>query len=172
MMSRAVSNFVLATALTLAVAACGQETAVNPPTEPAPAIETPDIAAPGVGSGSAGAGLMPGTGPTSFVGRWSAKVEWCAAPSGEGRPIEITATRFEGYENSCGIATVDQTVNGYDATLRCQSEGTTTTERVTMVVAGQTLTLTYPDRGGDPVTLNKCTTLGDTSTKAPALPMP
>lgn len=172
MTSKALSNLALATVLTLVAAACGQETAVNPPTEPAPAIETPDMAAPGVGSGVAGAGMMPGTGPTSFVGRWTANVAWCAAPSGDSRPIEITATRFEGYENSCDIATVDQTINGYDATLRCQSEGKTTTERVNMVVAGQTLTLTYLDRSGDPVTLTKCTTLGDTSTKAPALPTP
>jgi len=156
----------------LVLAACGREADVNPPTEPAPAVETPEMAAPGVGSGVAGAGLMPGTGPASFVGRWTANVEWCAAPSGEGRPIEITTTRFEGYENSCEITAIDQTINGYDATLRCEAEGQTTTERVGMVVAGQTLTLTYLDRGGDPVTLTKCTTLGDTSTKAPALPMP
>lgn len=156
----------------LALAACGREADVNPPTEPATAVETPEMAAPGVGSGVAGAGLMPGAGPASFVGRWTAKVEWCAAPSGEGRPIEITTSRFEGYENSCEITAIDQTINGYDATLRCEAEGQTTTERVGLVVAGQTLTLTYLDRGGDPVTLTKCTTLGDTSTKAPALPMP
>lgn len=157
---------------TCVLGACGRKPAVNPPTDPAPAIEASDSAAPGIGSGAAGAELMPGTGPISFVGRWSANVEWCAAPSGEGRPIEITATRFEGYGKSCEIAAVDETINGYDATLNCIADGLPGTERVNMAVTGQTLTLTGLDRSGEPVALTKCTTLGDTSTKAPALPMP
>lgn len=173
MMSRPLSKLVLMPVLSVALlTACSQEAAVNPPTEPAPAIGTSGLAAPGVGSGVAGAGFMPGTGPATFVGRWAANVEWCAAPKGEGRPIEITATRFEGYENSCAIADVEQIANGYEARLQCQSEGTTSTERVRMVVTGQSMTLTYLDRGAPRKTLTNCTNLGDTSTQASALPMP
>ena len=29
--------------------------------------------------------LMPGAGPESFVGKWAARVEWCAAPQGDRR---------------------------------------------------------------------------------------
>ncbi len=173
MMSRQPSKLVLIPfGVAALLSACGPEAAVNPPTDPAPAIETPGMASPGVGSGAAGAGLMPGTGPATFVGRWAANVEWCTVPTGEGRPIEITATRFKGYENSCEIADVEQIANGYEAVLQCQSEGTTSTERVRMVVTGQSMALTYLDRGTNRTTLTKCTTLGDTSTQGPALPMP
>ncbi len=92
---------------------------------------------------------------------------WCAAPSGAERPIEITPTRFEGYENSCAIASVTETDVGYDAALVCQSEGQTTRERIRMAVADQTLNLTYLDRGGDRVQLTKCTTLAETPERSP-----
>ncbi len=153
------------------LASCGENTNVNPPTEPASPIETPDAAgAPSPAApGAPGAGNLPGTGPDSFVGRWAADVSWCTAPTGDGRPIEITPDRFEGYENSCAITAVAQANAGYDATLRCQGEGVTSTERVRMIVTGSQLALTYLDRGGEPVTLNKCTTLGDTTRSGPAL---
>ena len=173
MMSRPLSKLVLMPlGASLLLVGCGPEASVNPPTDPAPAVTTPGMASPGVGSGAAGAGMMPGTGPATFVGRWAANVEWCAAPTGEGRPIEITATRFEGYENSCDIADIEQIANGYEAVLQCQSEGTSSTERVRMVVTGQSMTLTYLDRQDARTTLTKCTTLGDTSTRPPELPMP
>lgn len=173
MMSNSLSKRVLMPfGMALLLSACGQEAAVNPPTDPAPAIETPGMASPGVGSGAAGAGMMPGTGPATFVGRWAADVTWCTAPTGDGRPIEITATRFEGYENSCEIADIEQIANGYEAVLQCQSEGMSSTERVRMVVTGQSMALTYLDGGSNRTTLTKCTTLGDTSTQPPALPVP
>ena len=130
------------------------------------------MAAPGIDSGAAGAGAMPGTGPTSFVGRWSRDVSWCADPAGDPRTLEITPTQFSGDGSRCDIASIDQAINGYDATLRCEAGTGTRTERVSMAVAGQVLTLTWLDRQDEPMSLTKCTTLGDTTTKAPALAMP
>ena len=157
---------------TVLLAGCGEEAAVNPPTQPAPAIETPGMATPGIESGAAGAGAMPGTGPTSFVGRWSRDVSWCADPAGDPRTLDITPMQFSGDGNRCEITGIDQAINGYDATLRCQAGTGTRTERVSMTVAGQLLTLTWLDRQDDPVALTKCTTLGDNATRAPALPVP
>lgn len=153
------------------LASCSDNGNVNPPTEPAEPIETAEAggAASPSAPGAPGAGTLPGTGPASFVGRWSADVSWCNAPTGDGRPIDITPDRFEGYENSCAITAVTQTDVGYEATLRCEGEGMTSTERVRMVVTGQQLTLTYLDRSSEPVTLLKCTTMGDTSRSSPAL---
>jgi hypothetical protein len=148
-----------AAALALLLAACG-EPEVNPPTEPAdpiPSAETPEPSAPGV----------PGAGAANFVGRWAADVSWCASPSGANRPIDITPTRFEGYENSCSIQEVTESGGGYDARLVCESEGTTRSERARFVVDGQTLTLTWPERGGAPVRLTKCTTLEQPTAPTP-----
>lgn len=148
----------------LALAACGPE-ATNPPTEPAQPIDTPAAAAPplppppGVGS------VMPGAGPQSFVGRWAADVAWCLNQQGAERPIEISATRFEGYENSCAIASVDQVGDGYEASLACTAEGTTSNERVRMAVSGQTLRLTWLNRENAVVSLTKCTQLDETPSK-------
>lgn len=126
-----------------------------PRPEPAP---SPEVASPPPAKVEG----LPGTGPTSFVGRWAADVRWCAEPSGDGRPIEITTTRLLGYENSCDITAITEIDDAYEADLRCEAEGRTTTERVRMAVRGDAMTLTYADRGGDPVQLNKCTTLSET----------
>jgi hypothetical protein len=145
----------------LAVSGCGPSEP-NPPTAPSQPIDTPEAAAPlpkpppGVGS------VLPGTGPQSFVGRWAANVAWCPNTQGPERPIEITTDRFEGYENSCAIAAVDQVDDGYEATLACAAEGTNTTERVRMSVAGQAMRLTWLNREGAVVSLTKCTRLDDT----------
>ena len=147
----------------LAVAACGPgET--NPPTEPADPIDTAGAAAPpppAEPSASAGT-ILPGTGPRSFVGRWAADVSWCPNTTGPQRPIEITTTRFEGYENSCGIGAIDQIVDGYEAALTCTAEGTVSNERLRMTVSDQTMRLTWLNRDNAVVTLTKCTTLEDT----------
>ena len=114
--------------------------------------------------------MLPGRGAASFVGRWAADVSWCAAPQGERRPIEITSTRFEGYENSCEIAAVDEVADGYVATLACLSEGSARSERVRFQVTQEVMRMSYLDRAIDPVTLRKCTTLTDTVTTQPAVP--
>lgn len=121
--------------------------------------------------------MLPGAGPTSFVGRWSANPAWCAAPQGQNRLVEITTMRFEATGAGCDIAHIDQVTGGYQATLSCPVQGgMPKVERVQMSVVGQTLELAYVDRGpratNPPVKLVKCTTLNDTSTKGPALPVP
>jgi hypothetical protein len=85
--------------------------------------------------------------------------------------------RFEGNGGGCDIAHIDQVTGGYQATLSCPVQGgMPRVERVQMSVVGQTLELAYVDRGpretNPPVKLVKCTTLSDTSTKGPALPVP
>lgn len=145
----------------LAVAACGPGEP-NPPTEPAEPIDTPEAdALPSAGSPGAGAG-QPGAGPRSFVGRWAADVSWCPNTTGPERPIEITTTRFEGYENSCAIASITQIADGYEALLTCTAEGAVSNERVRMNVMGQSLRLTWLNRDNAVVALTKCTTLEDT----------
>ena len=116
------------------LSACDQARTVNPPTQPAEGIPIDDAAP----QGSPGTLTLPGRGPVSFVGRWAADVSWCAAPEGDRRPIEITPLRFEGYENSCAIAAVDEVTDGYVATLDCAAEGTTRRERVKMSVSTDT----------------------------------
>jgi hypothetical protein len=162
------SRLLLPSALLLT--ACGEGPAVNPPTQPAQTSAATEAAAQAAPSTSL-APMLPGAGPTSFVGLWAAKAAWCAAPQGANRPVDISPTRFEGYENSCAITAVHEDDTGYDATLACQSEGRAATERVRMSVAGQTLTLTYRDRGNQSVRLLKCTALTDTTIRAPALPV-
>ena len=145
-----------------AVAACGPGEP-NPPTEPADPIDTVGVAAPPPAAPSPGAGtILPGAGPRSFVGRWAADVSWCSNTTGPQRPIEITTTRFEGYENVCAIGAIDQIANGYEAALTCTAEGTVSNERVRMAVSDQTMRLTWLNRDNAVVTLTKCTTLEDT----------
>ena len=113
---------------------------------------------------------MPGSGPVSFVGRWAAEASWCPNTTGAERPIVITPTRFEGYENGCDIAQINQIAQGYDARLQCLSEGTARSENIRMSVDGQTMTLTYLDRQPrQRVTLLKCTTLEDSGAPVSSL---
>lgn len=141
----------LLTALAVLLATCGREN-VNPPTEPAEPITGPAAEPPK----ETEAGSRPGTGAASFVGRWAANTAWCANTSGAERAIEITPTRFEGYENSCMIVSVDERPGGWTASLRCDSEGQTRHERVQVAVTDNILDLTYPDRGGSTVKLTRC----------------
>lgn len=162
--------------LSLGLLAGCDRSRVNPPTEPATAIQSRTMDAAAEAPSGSMAPMLPGAGPTSFVGRWSADPAWCAAPHGQDRPIEISTMRFEGSGGGCDIARIDQVIGGYQATLSCPAQGVPRVERVQMSVVGQTLELAYVDRGprvtNPPVKLVKCTTLGDTSTKGPALPEP
>lgn len=137
------------------LAAC-ERSAVNPPTEPAAAIDTPDAAAPPPTAPPGVDSMLPGAGPASFVGRWAADVDWCANVQGPQRPIEISTTRLEGYENSCAIASIAQIADGYDARLVCTGEGQTTREGVRLAVQGDALRLTWLDRNGAVVLLARC----------------
>jgi hypothetical protein len=145
----------------IAVAACGPGEP-NPATEPAEPVDTPEAVAPPAAPPPGAGPAMPGAGPRNFVGRWAADVAWCPNTTGPERPIEITTTRFEGYENSCAIATIDQVADGYEAALTCTAEGAVSNERVRMAVAGQSMRLTWLNRDNAVVTLTKCTTLEDT----------
>lgn len=154
-MTRSVPFRILAFAALLAGAGCDRQ-AVNPPTELADPITTPGTevapAAPPPGVG----GLMLGAGPATFIGRWAARAAWCADADGERRPITLSTTRLEGYENSCAIVTLEQTADGYEAGLACQAEGTTSRERVRLSVQGDLLRLTWLDRSDAVVQLVRC----------------
>ncbi len=145
----------------LAVAACDRGEP-NPSIDPAEPGDTPEAAAPPSTPPPGSGPIQPGAGPRSFVGRWAADVSWCPNTTGPEQPIEITTTRFEGYENSCAIASIDQVADGYEAALTCTAEGAVSNERVRMAVAGQALRLTWLNRDNAVVTLTKCTTLEDT----------
>ena len=145
----------------LAVAACDAG-GTNPPTEPADPIATPDASAPTTVPPPGAGSVLPGAGPASFVGRWAANVSWCPNTQGPERPIEITTTRFEGYENSCAIGRITEVANGYELDLTCTAEGTVSSERVRTAVSGQTMRLTWLNRDDATVSLTKCTTLTDT----------
>lgn len=151
----------------LLLVACQPGDRRNPAEEPAAPITGPGTAAP-VPAPS----LAPAKGAESFVGRWAADVAWCAAPQGDRRPITITPLRFEGYENSCDIGEVAELVDGYSATMSCQSEGVTSVRQVTMKADQDTLRLTWADQPDSSVLLKKCTTLGETSDTPAALPIP
>lgn len=143
-----------------ALAACGEASSVNPPTEPAEPLTTPDALGSG---GESGPGMsIPGVGPASFVGRWTADARWCPEGQTPDQAITITPYVFQGYENRCDLTRIDETQGGYQAALSCQSEGQTTNERARFTATGQTLDILWLDRPGQPVTrLLRCTTLAD-----------
>jgi hypothetical protein len=136
-------------------AGCERQT-VNPPTEPADPIATPGVEAPAASAPPGMGGLMQGAGPATFVGRWAARADWCANASGERRPITLSPLRFEGYENSCAITSLDQVADGYEATLACQADGGASRERVRLSVRGEVLRLTWLDRNDAVVLLVRC----------------
>jgi hypothetical protein len=147
---------IFAFSVTVLLAACEGES-VNPPTEPAQPVSAEDGSVPASATGPGGANPdMPGSGPATFVGTWAAEAGWCANTTGDRRPITITPMRFEGYENSCAITSLDQVVEGYEATLACQSEGATARERIRLSAQGETLRLTWLNRDNAVVLLHRC----------------
>jgi hypothetical protein len=151
----------IAPILALTLAACGASE-TNPPTEPAAPISTPEAEEPAPPTPPPGVGsIMPGSGPQTFVGRWAANRAWCANPQGAERPIEISTTRFEGYENSCGILSVSQVRDGYEAGLACSAEGQTSRERVRLNVQGDVMRLTWLNRNSAVVSLARCPAPGE-----------
>jgi len=138
----------------LLLAACERQT-VNPPTEPAAPIASPEVA-PGAPPPADLAAALPGAGPATFVGRWAGKAAWCANTSGAEAPITITPLRFEGYENSCAITSIDQVRDGYELTLACQAEGEVSRERVRLSRQEDVLRLTWLNRNDAVVLLARC----------------
>jgi hypothetical protein len=119
-----------------AVAACSQADDPAGPAEPSP---VPPVD---------GETSMPGPNAGNFVGVWAARSEWCANTTGAERPIRITTTRFEGYENSCSIDQVRQMGTAYEVMRTCTGEGMTTQERVRLRVVDDRMTMSWPDRAG------------------------
>ena len=145
---------------------------VNPPTEPAKPVTSPAVDPTAEAPSGSMAPLMPGTGPTSFVGRWTPDPVLCTQPTRDPRLIEITPLRFDGGGLGCDIGRINQVTGGYQASLSCPAAAGVHVERVQMSVTGQTLDLVYVDRRGPDgapgaVKLLKCTTLSDASKTAP-----
>ncbi|HST91281.1 MAG TPA: hypothetical protein VLJ13_03705 [Brevundimonas sp.] len=147
----------VALVLTTPLAGCG-EPEVNPPTRPAQPIVTPEAEAPAPAPPPGVGTVMPGSGPQTFVGRWAANARWCARTTGAERPIDISTTRFEGYENSCGIIAASQVADGYEVSLACAAEGQTSRERVRMSVQGDAMRLVWLNRNEATVSLVRCAT--------------
>jgi len=97
----------------------------------------------------------PAADKAAMLGIWAADPAWCSG-QGEGTPITISETEFGGRENRCQIDALDAAGGGWTASLTCQGEGKTTTERVEMTPEGNRLTLDYLDRGTEPVSLSRC----------------
>lgn len=134
------------------LAACGQSD-VNPPTEPAQPLRTPEAMQP---VEPLGPSSLASRGPRSFVGVWAANAAWCANPQGAQSAITITPMRFQAYDASCDIASVTEMASGYGATLACNAGGQPRTERVYMAASGDVMTLTYVDRDRTTVKLARC----------------
>lgn len=98
-----------------------------------------------IGPDPASAPLETGPVPAALVGKWAADPAWCANDTGPERPVEITTSQFQGYENSCAVVAVTEDAEGFVAELRCQAEGQIVQERTRWQVSGQVLTQSWPD---------------------------
>jgi hypothetical protein len=144
--------FVLSVPFLLAIAACGQ----NPPEAPSstqPAATAPAEAA----TAPAGTPAAPASDAAPLFGSWGFDAPACSSP------ILISATSFEGAENTCEIGGFTDNGDGsFTASLDCSSQGQTANERVAMTPIfgpqGEGIRLSYLDRGGDPVTVFRCRT--------------
>lgn len=86
---------------------------------------------------------------------------WAVTPANCGTPIVISATRFEGAENSCDITGLADNGDGtFTAALSCTGEGQKASERIAMTPlfgpSGEGIRLNYLDRVGEPVTVFRC----------------
>lgn len=138
--------------LVIVLGACGDRD-VNPPTEPARPLQTPEsrqvVEARGPSS-------LASRGPRSFVGVWSSNPGWCSAPPGATQgPVRITPLRYEASQKVCDLAEIRETPGGYVATLAC---GSAARERVHMATVGDVLTVTYIDRNMATQKLARCPT--------------
>jgi hypothetical protein len=132
--------------------ACGQGN-VNPPTEPAEPLQTPEAMQP---VQSTGPSLLATRGPRSFVGLWAANLNWCSQSQGQQSPIRITPMRFEAYQNSCDIVSIQETGSGYGATLSCVTNGRVATQRLHISSSGDVLNLAYLNPDRPPLKLARC----------------
>ncbi len=135
--------------LTLVLAACDSSpkpAATTPAPAATPAVTQP--AAPAAQS-SGNASLDP------LIGSWA------SSPANCGAPITIAANSFKGAENSCEISGWTDNGDGtFTAAMSCNSQGQKADEKITMTPLfgpqGEGIRLAYNDRGGDPVTVFRC----------------
>ncbi|MBU2168831.1 MAG: hypothetical protein KKF88_13475 [Alphaproteobacteria bacterium] len=132
--------------LAAAVAACG-----NDPMEPGPVTPDPDAELPAADPRPVDAATH-----AELLGDWAAYPAWCSNTTGAERPITITLTRFEGYENSCAIEASRPIAEGHELDLVCQGEGQETRETIRASAGEDRLRLSYPDRDGATVALTRC----------------
>jgi hypothetical protein len=132
--------------LAAAVASCG-----NDPMEPGTVTPDPDAPLPPAEPAPART-----TGHAELLGDWAAYPAWCSNTTGAERPITITLTRFEGYENSCAIETSRPIAEGHELDLVCQGEGQESRETVRASATEDRLRLSYPDRDGTTVAFTRC----------------
>lgn len=93
--------------------------------------------------------------PPAYVGLWAADPSWCSNTIGPERPIQVTATEFQGYENTCQIADLVATDEGWTATFDCQAEGTTSRQPVIIAADADRLQITWVEERYD-VTWRRC----------------
>ena len=139
-------------ALPLLLSACDQNTAT---TESAPAAETPAVEAPVQAAPAEPAAMDTDLDLAPIIGTWAATTATCDTP------IEISATSFQGAENTCEIKSLTDNGDGsLTAAMTCQAEGQTVEESVKMTPIfgppGEGIRLEYIDRSGDPVTVFRC----------------
>lgn len=132
--------------------ACGNGD-VNPPTEPAEPLRTPEAMQQVQPKGPSS---LASRGARSFVGVWAVNPAWCDHPEAERSPITITPLRFDGYHASCEITTISETHAGYLSTLTCAAQPQPRTERVHMSTSGEVMNLTYVDRDMQTIKLARC----------------
>lgn len=126
---------------------------VNPPTEPAEPLRTPEAMQQVQPKGPSS---LASRGPRSFVGIWAANLRWCDQPQGANSPYTITPLRFDGHDHSCEIASIRETGSGYAASLSCIANGQPRTERVHMAATGDVMNLTYVEQDMATVKLVRC----------------
>lgn len=132
--------------------ACGRGE-VNPPTEPAQPLRTPEAMQPVQPKGPSSLATR---GPRSFVGVWAENLNWCSQQDGPQSPVRITPLRFEAHQNNCDIASIQETGSGYAATLSCVANGQAMTERLHLSSSGDVLSLVYLDQDWPSVKLARC----------------
>jgi hypothetical protein len=147
------SRLTFALPLIIVLAACDNNP--EPPVAEAPAAQAPAAVQPAAQAPAASTPASPAAAAPLF-GTWSAVLANCATA-----PVTISATRFEGAENLCDIAALDDNGDGsFTASLSCTAEGQTAAEDIQMTPVfaptGEGVVLNYLDRGGERVTLLRC----------------
>lgn len=140
----------------LSLAACGRAPSAPADTTASANGEASAPAAPATEAETPAEVTPSGPVPAALIGHWAAQPDWCQV-TGEARPIEITASRFEGYENSCEITSVRPDGDGYRVAMTCHAEGDVLEETAHWAPKGEQLTISYPsDPDATVITFTRC----------------